>query len=84
MTLQILFEEKAINEAAAFLADDAAGLSQLLDAIDALAENPRPTRSFPYLSAHLRRLRLGRYRVLYRIDGDVISIGHIARGRSTR
>jgi hypothetical protein len=39
--------------------------------------------SFPYGSPGLRRLRAGRYRVLDEISGDVVSIGHIARGTAS-
>jgi hypothetical protein len=38
-----------------------------------------PGRS-PYGSPDLRRLRVGRYRVLYEFTGDVVTIRHIARG----
>ena len=79
MNLQIVYEEKAIDQAAGFLADDPRGLSAVLDAIDQLASDPRPARSFPYGSPDLRRLRVGRYRVMYEIKSDVVSVGHIAR-----
>jgi mRNA interferase RelE/StbE len=52
----------------------------VLDAIDRLADDPRPTGSFPYGSPDLRRLRVGRYRVLYEITDDAIAVRHIARG----
>jgi len=39
--------------------------------------------SFPDGSPGLRRLRVGRYRALYEISGDVVSIGHIARGTAS-
>ena len=39
--------------------------------------------SLPYGSPGLRRLRACRYRVLYEISGDVVSIGHIARGTAS-
>ena len=55
----------------------------MLDAVDRLADDPRPAGSFPYGSPGLRRLRVGRYRVLYEISGDVVSIGHIARGTAS-
>ena len=83
MTLQVIFEEKAINRAAGFLADDPDGLRDVLAAIDRLAENPRPPQSFSFGSPDLRRLRVGRYRVLYRIDTDTITVGHIARSSAT-
>ncbi|MDX6431691.1 MAG: mRNA interferase RelE/StbE [Streptosporangiaceae bacterium] len=83
MSIQILYEELAINQAAGFLSDDPEGLAGVLDAIDHLVDDPRPATSFPYGSADLRRLRVGRYRVLYEIKGGVLSIGHIARGKNS-
>jgi len=55
----------------------------VLDAVDRLADEPRPAGSFPYGSPDLRRLRAGRYRVMYEIKGDVVSIWHIARGKTS-
>lgn len=49
----------------------------VLDAVVRMADDPRPAGSFPYGSPWLRA---GRYRVLDEISGDVVSIGHIARG----
>ncbi len=66
-------------EAAAFL-DDPQGIRAVLDTIDRLADDPRPTGSFPYGSPDLRRLRVGRYRILYEITEDAIAVRHIARG----
>jgi mRNA interferase RelE/StbE len=83
VTLRIVYEERAINQAAGFLTDDREGLRSVLDIIDQLAIEPRPIGSFPYGSPDLRRLRIGRYRVLYEIAGDVITIGHIARAKPT-
>ncbi|MFD0058368.1 MULTISPECIES: type II toxin-antitoxin system RelE family toxin [Streptomyces] len=74
MTYEITFEPQALNSAARFLSDDPSGLALVLDTIDKLAEDPRPTGSVPYGSADLRRLRIGEYRVLYAIDDDVIRI----------
>jgi mRNA interferase RelE/StbE len=63
---------------AAFL-DDPQGIRQVLDAIDQLADDPRPAGSFPYGSPDLRRLRVGRYGVLYEITEDAVAIRYIAR-----
>jgi mRNA interferase RelE/StbE len=79
MSLRVILEEKAINRLAGFLADDPQRVAEVLGAIDDLADAPRPSSSFPFGSQNLRRLRIGRYRVLYEIEADVISIGHIAR-----
>ena len=79
MSLRIDYDETAISQAAAFL-DDPQGMRAVLDAIDRLADDPRPAESFPYGSPDLRRLRVGRYRVLYEITEDAIAVRHIARG----
>lgn len=81
MSLRIVFDEKAIDQAAGFLADDPAALQAVLAAIDQLADDPRPAESFPYGSPDLRRLRVGLYRVMYEINGNELVIGHIARRR---
>ncbi len=80
MSLRVEYDERAIGQAAAFLGDPQ-GLREVLDAIDRLADDPRPAESsFPYGSPDLRRLRVGRYRVLYEITEDAVAIRHIARG----
>lgn len=81
MSLRVDYDERAISHAAAFL-DDPQGMRAVLDAIDRLADDPRPAGSFPYGSPDLRRLRVGRYRVLYEITADAIAVRHIARGTS--
>jgi mRNA interferase RelE/StbE len=78
VSLRVDYDEQAISQAAAFL-DDPPGIRAVLDAIDQLADDPRPDGSFPYGSPDLRRLRIGRYRVLYEISEDAIAIRHIAR-----
>ena len=79
MSLRIDYDERAIDQAAAFL-DDPPGIRAVLDAIDRLADDPRPAGSILYGSPDLRRLRVGRYRVLYEINEDTVAIRHIARG----
>jgi mRNA interferase RelE/StbE len=80
VSLRVEYDERAIDQAAGFLRDDPVGVRDVLNAIDQLADEPRPTGSFPYGSPDLRRLRVGRYRVLYEITSDVVAIRHIARG----
>jgi mRNA interferase RelE/StbE len=79
VSLRVDYDERDIGQAAGFL-DDPQGIRAVLDAIDRLADDPRPAGSFPYGSPDLRRLRVGRYRVLYEITDDAIAIRHIARG----
>jgi mRNA interferase RelE/StbE len=79
VSLRVDYDERAISQAAGFL-DDPQGVQELLDAIDRLADHPRPPGAFPYGSPDVRRLRVGRYRVLYEISEDAVAIRHIARG----
>ncbi|GAA4980811.1 hypothetical protein GCM10025734_00820 [Kitasatospora paranensis] len=48
MTHRIVWDEHAINAAARFLKDDHDGLRQVIDAVDLLADNPRPTGTAEY------------------------------------
>jgi catechol 2,3-dioxygenase-like lactoylglutathione lyase family enzyme len=48
VSLRIDYDEKAIDQAAGFLRDDPAGVREVLDAIDRLADGPHPAGSFPY------------------------------------
>ena len=78
MTHAVVWSERALGAAAGFLGDDAHGLRQLLDAVDQLADDSQPASSVQYGSPALRRLRVGRYRVLYEIS-DVITVIHVGR-----
>jgi mRNA interferase RelE/StbE len=70
-------QEQRVNEEF----DDPAGVTALWNRVSQLADEPRPTESFPYGSPDIRRLRAGRYRVFYQIDDDtqVIQIDHVGR-----
>ncbi|MFI2642910.1 type II toxin-antitoxin system RelE/ParE family toxin [Streptomyces sp. NPDC018610] len=80
MTHRIIWEPSATDAALRFLKDDPTGLATVYEAVDALAESPRPAGSTAY-GPGARRLRIGRYRVLYRIDDQVIHIlvAHLGR-----
>lgn len=73
MTYRITWEPSATDAAVRFLKDDPAGLATVYEAVDTLAEKPRPANSTAY-GPNIRRLRVGDYRVLYLIDEDVIRI----------
>jgi mRNA interferase RelE/StbE len=73
VTYRIIWEPNATNAAVRFLKDDPVGLAAVYEAVDALAETPRPTNSTAY-GPGIRRLRVRDYRVLYVIDDDVIHI----------
>jgi mRNA interferase RelE/StbE len=78
VTRPIVWNEHALNAAAGFLADDPQALRQLLDAVDQLGDDPRPEDSLEFGFPDLRRLRIGRYRVLYEIS-DVVTVIHVGQ-----
>jgi len=51
----------------------------MLDAVARLANDPGPAGSFPYGSPDRRRLRIGRYRVMYDITAETVSVWHLGR-----
>jgi plasmid stabilization system protein ParE len=52
----------------------------VLDAVARLADEARPARSFPYGSPDRRQLSIGRYRVMYDITAETVSVWHLGRG----
>lgn len=50
-----------------------------MDAVDTLVVDPRPPTSFPFGSPDERPLHVGRYRVMYRIHEDTISVWWVGR-----
>jgi len=60
-----------------FMRDDQDGLRAVGLAVVALADDPYPAEALHRGSYH--RLRVGSYRVLYFIDGDVITIERVDR-----
>ena len=81
MSYQVDWEIQALDQVAGFFRGDRVGVAALWDAVSQLADEPRPPESFPYGSPYLRRLRAGRYRVFYPIDGErrVVQVDHVAR-----
>ncbi|MFF4652537.1 type II toxin-antitoxin system RelE/ParE family toxin [Streptomyces sp. NPDC001380] len=82
MTYALVWDEPAINAAARFLKDDADGLRLVMDAVDLLADDPRPAGSTPYGSPDLRRIHVGRYRVMYEITEETVTVVVIHLGRT--
>ncbi|MGW7312897.1 type II toxin-antitoxin system RelE family toxin [Streptomyces sp. NPDC054854] len=81
MTYAIVWDEAAIDAAVRFLKDDPDGLRQMMDAVDLLADQPRPQGTAEYGSQDLRRMHVGRYRVLYEITDATVTIVVIHVGR---
>ncbi|WP_433247155.1 type II toxin-antitoxin system RelE family toxin [Actinomadura nitritigenes] len=81
MTYSVTWSERAVSSGSRYLSDDAEGLAQVMTATDLLADDPHPEGSFPYGSEDLRRIRVGRYRVLYEIypEAQAIMVLHVGR-----
>lgn len=58
-------------------AQDQAGMIALNRAIEALKGDPAPPEAF--VRGAYRRLRVGNYRVLYEVEGDVITVLRVDR-----
>lgn len=57
--------------------DDSAGMRMVAAALDALALDPYPAESFRW--GAMLRLRVGRYRIMYVVEGDLITIERVDR-----
>ena len=80
MTYEVTWTERALNQAAGFLAEDPEGLAQLLAAVDLLEDDPRTEGTVQYGSPDVRRMSVGRYRVLYDVNDSTVTIVVIHAG----
>lgn len=78
MTRRRVVIEEPVSLSLGKYLDDPAGLSEVLEAIDALAGNPRPAGSVPW-GPVLSRLHAGRYRVLYETGETTIWVRRVDR-----
>lgn len=81
MKYEIHWRLRATNSAARFLEDDPEGLHQVYKSVDILADDPRPAGSAELGSPDLRRIHIGRYRVIYNITDTAITIVVMHLGR---
>ena len=74
---QVMVDEPVSLSLGKYL-DDSAGLTKVLEAIDALAGDPRPPGSVPW-GPVMSRLHIGSYRVLYEIGETTIWVRRVDR-----
>ncbi len=74
--MRVEWSPRAIRAASLFL-ENPEELTVVLAAVDALADDPYPPESFRW--GQVRRLRVGRYRVMYVVEGDLITIDRVGR-----
>jgi mRNA-degrading endonuclease RelE of RelBE toxin-antitoxin system len=65
-----------VASAARFIADQD-GMHAINAAVIALADDPDPSEAF--IRGAYRRLRVGYYRVLYKVEGDLITVVRVDR-----
>jgi mRNA-degrading endonuclease RelE of RelBE toxin-antitoxin system len=75
--MQIRWSDAGKASGRRFMRDDQDGLRAVGLAVLALADDPYPAEAFHRGSYH--RLRVGRYRVMYFTDDDVITIERVDR-----
>jgi mRNA-degrading endonuclease RelE of RelBE toxin-antitoxin system len=74
--VSIIWSEIAQAAFVRFMADQA-GMMVVNRAVKALADDPSPPG--PFVRGAYHRLRVGPYRVLYEVKGDLITIARIDR-----
>jgi ParE toxin of type II toxin-antitoxin system, parDE len=74
--MRIIWSEIAQATFVRFMADQA-GMMAVNRAVEALADDPAPPGAF--VRGAYRRLRVGPYRALYEVEGDLITIVRIDR-----
>jgi mRNA interferase RelE/StbE len=82
LTCEIVWADEALAAAQVFMVDDPAGLAAVFDTVDDLAGSPRPPKALRWGGTDVLRLRIGRYRVLYEIEDQLIRIDVIHPGRT--
>jgi mRNA-degrading endonuclease RelE of RelBE toxin-antitoxin system len=74
--MRIEWSPRAVTTASRFLTD-ASGMVAVVAALDALAEDPFPAESYRW--GDMLRLKVGKYRVMYVVEGDLITLDRIDR-----
>ena len=79
--MRIIWSEIAQATFVRFMADQA-GMMAVNRAVEALADDPAPLGAF--VRGAYRRLRVGPYRVLYEVEGNLITIVRIDKVQAAR
>lgn len=79
MTHRVCWSVPALDRAAGFMRTDPTGVSEVLDGVHGLGLDPYGGGSTPLGVPALRRATIGRYRVLYELEGDEVTVVHLGR-----
>lgn len=81
MTHTVVWEHHAMNEFRRLRAVDATGAKATAAAVGALADDPHPETARALGASGYYRLDIGTWRVLYRPDGDTVTVHVLKVGR---
>lgn len=82
MTYAVVWEHHAMIEFRRLRAIDPIGAKATASAVRALADDPTPEATRALGSSGYYRLHVGSWRVLYRRDGDTVSVHVLKVGRT--
>ncbi|MEU0788003.1 type II toxin-antitoxin system RelE/ParE family toxin [Streptomyces sp. NPDC006173] len=78
----MVWEPSALTVAEKHAASDRAGVQQVFEAVDLLADNPRPAGAFTVGATGIYRIQVGFYRVQYEIDDQTVTVTVFHLGRA--
>lgn len=81
MIYAVVWADEAFVAAQTYMTDDPNGLARLFDTVDLLANQPRPAGAFAW-GVDRYRIHIGRYRVIYEINAQTVTIEVVHLGRS--
>lgn len=82
MTHAVVWEHHAMNEFRRLRAIDPVGAKATAIAVRALADDPRPEAARPLGSSGYYPLHVGSWRLLYRPDGETVTVHVLKIGRT--
>jgi hypothetical protein len=74
--VRVEWSPRGVTTASRFL-EDGPGMSAVVAALDDLVKDPYPEESFRW--GDMLRLRAGEYRIMYVVEGDLITIQRVDR-----
>ncbi|MFJ9776180.1 type II toxin-antitoxin system RelE/ParE family toxin [Kitasatospora sp. NPDC101157] len=82
MTYSIVWEPEALAVAQKYAAGDRSGIQQVFQAVDLLADNPRPVGAFTVGASGIYRIQVGFYRVQYEVHDQTVTVTVFHLGRA--
>jgi len=82
VTYSIVWEPEALAVAQKYAAGDRAGIQQVFQAVDLLADNPRPAGAFTVGASGIYRIQVGFYRVQYEVHDQTVTVTVFHLGRA--